>query len=325
MSSERLVLCVRSYRSGAVILQTSMQQFDITLKSLVKDSTGIFLQLLTGSRIRSWLNVELPQVRNRRVDQLGETDLGDLVHIELQSANDSQMALRMARYFLTIYEQRGRAPRQIVLYVGQPALSMPDFLALPDFNYRYQIIDVRTLDGDLLLASLNINDNILSILAQLRDSRSAVRQIVSRIATLEEAERQVALTQLMILAGLRSLEQAVTEEVHTMPATINLLENKILGPMILKELEKGMEKGIQEGREKGIQEGREKGIQEGMQQGMQQGRVSVLCRQLEKRFGTLPQTTHDRLAKLSSDELDELSLKVLDAQNIDELFAPRHS
>jgi len=278
-----------------------MPRFDITLKSLLHDADIIFLRLLTGSDVRAWLNVELPRVSNPRVDRLGQTESGDLVQIELQTANDRRMPLRMAYYFLHIYEQYGQAPRQFVLYVGKPALAMPDALILPGFNYQYQLMDIRSLDGKLLLASPNINDNILAILARLKDSRMALHQIVSRIATLKEAERQTALAQLTVLAGLRDLEQAVREEIHTMPATINLLENKVLGPMILEELEKGRQKGRQE------------------------GRISVLCRQLEKRFGSLSQSTQDRLAELSSGEFDELSLRVLDAQNIDELFAPQQS
>jgi len=50
--------------------------------------------------IAPWLNVELPEVRNTRVDLLGETATGDLIHIELQSTNDPDMPLRMAEYCL---------------------------------------------------------------------------------------------------------------------------------------------------------------------------------------------------------------------------------
>lgn len=182
-------------------------------------------------------------------------------------------------------------------------------MSLPGFEYRYRLVDIRNLDGEALLASPNINDNILAILARLSDSREALRQIVSRIATLKEAERQNALAQLTVLAGLRDLEQAVKEEIHLMPATINLLENKVLGPMILEELEKRQQEGIEQG----------------VEQGMQTGRVSILCRQIEKRFGPLSPTVRDRLAKLSPAELDEFSLKVLDAPTIDELFAPHQS
>ena len=52
--------------------------------------------------IAPWLNVELPEVRNTRVDLLGETATGDLIHIELQSTNDPDMPLRMAEYCLRV-------------------------------------------------------------------------------------------------------------------------------------------------------------------------------------------------------------------------------
>jgi hypothetical protein len=41
------------------------------------------------------LSVELAEVRNTCVDLLGETEGGDLIHIELQSTNDPTMPLRM--------------------------------------------------------------------------------------------------------------------------------------------------------------------------------------------------------------------------------------
>ena len=53
---------------------------------------------LTGGPVEKWLNVELPKLQNPRADLLGETADGELVHVELQSGNDSTMALRMAEY-----------------------------------------------------------------------------------------------------------------------------------------------------------------------------------------------------------------------------------
>jgi hypothetical protein len=66
-----------------------MHEYDSTLKLLLQGSAT--------------LNVELPKVQNRRVDLLGETADGGLIHIEIQSTNDDQMALRMAEYCLAIY------------------------------------------------------------------------------------------------------------------------------------------------------------------------------------------------------------------------------
>src|ERR1700733_943585 len=78
--------------------------------------------------VTKWLDVELPKVQNPRLDLLGETVDGGLVHLELQTTNDAAMPLRMAEYSLGVYRLLGRFPRQVVLYVGEPRLRMPDQL-----------------------------------------------------------------------------------------------------------------------------------------------------------------------------------------------------
>ena len=64
----------------------------------------------------------------------------------------------------------------------------------------------------------------------MRDHKEAVRKIVGRIAGLAAAERDTALGQLLILAGLRHLEEA-----RKMPVLVDILENKVLG----REIKKG--------------------------------------------------------------------------------------
>ncbi len=76
-------------------------------------------------------NVELPEVRSYRVDMLGETVDGTLVHIELQSTNDPNMAFRMAEYSLAIYRVFHRMPEQVVLYFGELPMRMDARLSGP--------------------------------------------------------------------------------------------------------------------------------------------------------------------------------------------------
>lgn len=49
--------------------------------------------------------------------------------------------------------------------------------------------------------------------------------------------------------------------------------------------------------------------------GVQEGELTVLRRQIEKRFGALPGWAEERLAGRTTTELEELSIRVLDAQN----------
>lgn len=119
------------------------------------------------------------------------------------------MPLRMAEYCLGILRLFGQFPRQVVLYVGEAPLTMGSELRGPDVSFRYRMIDIRDLDGDRLLESEETGDNVSAILARLRDHSSAIHKSVGRIAGLPAAERDAALSQLLILAGLRRLEETV--------------------------------------------------------------------------------------------------------------------
>jgi hypothetical protein len=265
-----------------------MQEYDVALKLLLRGSAQLTIRELTGASIKTWLGAELPKIQNLRVDLLGETAEGGLLHLELQSSNDSAMALRMAEYSLGIYRLFGRFPHQVLLYVGESALRMESELRGPDVFFRYEAVDVRALDGERLLESSAVGDNVIAILARLRDHGDAVRKIVERIAGLPAPDREAALGQLLVLAGLRHLEESVEQEARKMPILNDILDNKVLG----REFKRGV----------------------------QEGELTVLRRQIEKRFGALPSWAEERLASRTTTELEELSIRVLDAQNLEELL-----
>ena len=158
-------------------------------------------------------------------------------------------------------------------------------------------MDIRTLDSEPLLNSLLPADNVIAILTRLRDRKAAIRRILSRIATLETSARDAAFTQLLILAGLRKLGESIRTEVQAMPIMHDIMDHEIIGPAIRQ------------------------GLQQGMQQGRQQEGISILRRQIEKRFGPLSPALEERLTGLSIAELEDLSLRVLDAQSMNDLFA----
>ena len=265
-----------------------MQEYDVALKLLLQGSAPLTMRELTGTVVAKWLDVELPKVQNLRLDLLGETVDGGLVHVELQSGNDAAMPLRMAEYCLGVFRLFGRFPRQVVLYVGEPALHMQNKLRGPGVSFEYRLIDIRTLDGDRLLASQELGDNVIAILARLRDHEGAVRKIVERIAGLAPAERETALAQLMILAGLRHLSRTVEQETRKMPIDLDIREHEVLGPMFIAA--------------------------------RQEGELTILRRLIEKRFGTLPGWASEKLSALPASELEDLSERVLDAKSVEELL-----
>jgi hypothetical protein len=234
----------------------------------------------------------MPEMRAARVDLLGETASRGLVHIELQSTNDSSMALRMLEFCTSVYRLFRRFPRQVVLYVGEAELRMPCELTGPDISFRYEAADIRSFDGDRLLESAAVGDNVIAVLASLRNERDAVRAILGRIATLAPAERELAFAQLVTLAGLRRLEEFVEKEASTMPILTDIMDHKVLG--------REFKRGLQEGR--------------------QEGESVILRRLIERRYGAIPGWADERLAKCSVEEIEILADRIFDSSTLEELL-----
>jgi len=261
-----------------------MQEYDIALKLLLRGSAKLTIHELAGAAVTRWLDVELPKVENPRVDLLGELEDGSLVHLELQSANEAVMPLRMAEYCLRVFRLFGQFPRQILLYVGEAPLRMASELRGAHVWFEYRTVDMRDLDGDRLLESDDVGDNVIAILARLRDHKDAVRKIVAKIAGLAPPDRDVAFGQLVILAGLRRLGKTLEKEIREMPVYMDILEHEILGPAFAR------------------------------------GELTILRRQIEKRFGPIPAWAEERLANWPPRDLEELGVRMLDAQSLEDLL-----
>jgi hypothetical protein len=194
----------------------------------------------------------------------------------------------MAEYSLRIYRQFKKFPKQIVLYVGERKLRMNSRLSGPDSEFQYTLIDARDLDGSVLLASKQIEDNLMAVLTRLDDRTGAIRKILGRIASLEQPARRDALAQFLVISGIRTLEETIKEEALKMPILNDIMDHKVLGPAI--------------------------------RQGRQEGRQDVLRRQLKKRFGQIPDWVETRLTSLAANDLDDLAIRVLDASHLEDLF-----
>ena len=81
-----------------------------------------------------------------------------------------------------------------------------------------------------------------------------------------------------------------------MPIDVDIREHEFLGPIILEA------------------------EQRGRQEGRQEGELTILRRQIEKRFGALPKWASEKLAAMSSSELEDLIERVLDATSLEELL-----
>jgi len=279
-----------------------MQRYDAALKILLQATAGSLLRQLTGVTVVRWLNVEMPQVQSSRVDLLGMTAEGELVHVELQSSNDPDMALRMAEYALRIYRQFRVFPRQIVLYVGEAAMRMEAVWRERGFAFEYALVDIRDLDGAELMASAQIEDNVLAVLTRLQDQIVTVREILGRIGRLDDPARRGALDLFLIISGLRRLEFKVREEAGKMPILNDIMDHQVLGPVFRQGMEEGLEQGLEQGRKE---------------------MSDRFMRVIEDRFGALPDAIQARLAALSPEEWTAVLGRFPDASSVEDLFPPR--
>lgn len=66
---------------------------------------------------------------------------------------------------------------------------------------------------------------------------------------------------------------------------------------------------------------RQEGISQGITQGMAQGQAATLLRQLQRRFGPLPDAVVARITTATQAELDRYTDRILDVDRLDALFA----
>jgi flagellar biosynthesis/type III secretory pathway protein FliH len=71
----------------------------------------------------------------------------------------------------------------------------------------------------------------------------------------------------------------------------------------------------QQDREQAVQEG----VQQGIQQGRQQGEAYLLLRQLQRRFGEIPQNLEETIRNLPVERLEDLGLALLDFNTLTDL------
>lgn len=275
--------------------------YDLTLKFLFAGPPQRLIQDLLGAPlgVTELLTVEYPSVTVRRADLVARLTNNRLLHLELQSTSEN-IAWRELDYYSLISRTYNQPPIQIVVYVGSGKMRIPAGIDEEALQFHYRVVDVRDIDGEPLLDSDSMEDNLLAVLCRVSDSRATVRRVLRRIAALPPAKRRDTLAQLLILSGLRGLTQVVEEEVKEMPITLDIRENSFLWDL--------------------YQKGRKEGAQEGEAKGEAKGEQTLLRRQLERRFGPLPAWAVERIEGADTASLEAWSLRFLDASNLEDVL-----
>ncbi len=273
-------------------------KYDATLKKLFQHPPHRLLSQALGRHVvvSRILPTELITVGNLHPDVLFETEDGALIHTELQGYRQDDFAARNLLYYALVLRDYGRAPIQIVFWLGPGKVGVGEGLSHPPaLEYRYQVMDVREIDGDWLLETGDLDESIFAILCRLRNQREAVAEILRRISRQPMAQRREAVAELLILSGLRGLKALVKEEITRMPVSIDIHENEFLEEIYQEGLEKGMEKAGDTARE-------------------------ILLEVVEQRFGSLPTEARARIQTADLAMLRQLTRRLGSAASLDELF-----
>lgn len=274
-------------------------KYDTTFKELFPDVRELF-KLLTNSNLANIENIEFPSVQQRRADLVATLENNTLLHLELQSDNDEKMLWRELEYCSLITQRYQQVPLQIVLYVGNNTPHFETEINTSDLKYRYHLINIKELDCTALLESDSLSDNLLALLGKLQDKTEAFKNVIKKIAKLPQNKRADMLEKLAILVSLRPKElPLLLREEKYMPISVDLEKNPIFAEIFERYTQRGELRGIQIG---------------------EQRSKLILQKQLEKRFGVLPSWVVSRLEQATSQQLEDWSLQIFDAQCLEEIF-----
>jgi hypothetical protein len=120
-------------------------KYDTTFKDLFPDVTVLF-KLLTQREVIRIENAEYASVKQRSADLVARLADQSILHLELQSDNDTSMLWREFEYCALIMQRYQQVPLQIVLYVGAAPARFVTEIDTVDLKYRYHLVDIKTLD-----------------------------------------------------------------------------------------------------------------------------------------------------------------------------------
>jgi hypothetical protein len=259
------------------------QYIDVSLKLLFQWSRGLVARALFGGPVAEWLNVELPEIRNLRADLLARGVDGSYRHLELEARNTVTLGRRVAEYHLGFLGRLGVPVEMVVLYVGKEPLRMKGEFRTPWMRFRYRLLDIREFDGEPLLASDDLGDNMLALLTRL-DQERVLARVEEQLQRLPGGKRAEAARLFVVISGLRDLEETVSRRLDM----IDIMENKVLGPAILK--------------------------------GEHQGQIKMLTVLLKDRFGKLPEWVPAKLENASERQLIAWNRRAATARTLDAVF-----
>ncbi len=235
------------------------------------------------------------------------------IHIEFQADYDMDFPLRIYVYNYRIFDRTGRPVVSLVilgddhpgwrphryrqdLWGCRSELRFP-VLKLWDYNERWSELEASE---NPFAAAVMVH---LKTRATRQDAKGRLRWKLRMVRHLYERgfERRDAEQLFRFIDWLMALPEELEEQFDT---ELRQLEGETKMPYVTPFERRAIERG------------RTEGLAEGMQQV-----VSILKRQLTRRFEKLPDWAEERLEKASRDELEHWADRVIDAESLEQVFA----
>jgi hypothetical protein len=241
-----------------------------------------------------------------------------LIHAEVQTTRDSQLAKRIFRYNYRSFDIQDDQVASFAILGDSSSKWRPDRYGWNlwgcEMGIRFPVVKLVDYEGreDELAASRN--PFALMTLAFLATRKSK---------TDEELRRR---WKLRIVRRL--YEQDYTaEDVRRLFRVIDWMmhlegEQAIIFKTELEQLEAEKAMRYVTSIERIYkQEGLEQGLKEGVEKGLQQGIARMLTTQLAQRFGQVPDWVSSKLAAASPEALENWGRKIFEVRSLEELFA----
>jgi hypothetical protein len=235
-----------------------------------------------------------------------------IIHTEHQSYAQTDFNQRMFTYFARLHEIYALPVYPIVIYShDSPQTPEPDTYRIEfpgwtvlEFNYR--VIQLNRLQWQDFVNQPNpVASALMSKMRMDAQERPTVKLISLQLLTTLGLNP----AQVQLISGFIDTYLKLNDE------------EKAAFEAQLASIEPRQEEQVMEIVTSWMQEGIERGLQQGLQQGRQQEALSLIIRQLNRRFGVLTPQLQERIQSLSVADLEDLGEALLDFSAVADLEA----
>lgn len=272
-------------------------------------------------------------------DKLVEVSLLDgsvhwvLIHVEVQAQADASLARRVLDYNYRIFKQYAQPVASLVLLADEDPGWRPRAFhncvlgTVMGISYaNAKLLDYADRTDDLLATH---NPFALVALAHLRtqQARHDAHQLYVAKWQLtkllfQHGWRKARIIEMFKVINWMMVLPSPLQERYWQTVLKLEKEHKMewITPLEQMFLDKGMQRGLKQGLKQGLEQGLEQGIEQGLEQGRREGALTLLERQLTRRFGPLPKTARSKLAKASLAQLETWSDALPDAASLKDVL-----